>query len=177
MKKKIHYLAVLVIALLWLAAGLLIWTPLGQRAERAGTHLAGVIRTATDSVYPRPVILLRIWRRNDEPAFRAEVYKSGLLVVYWRRKFQRQLPPGTVERLLAMTAAARGDFGAFGCDQAPDGINADLYQLVNGRWAGSSCRHSSDWPTGAETRRLLEELRSLLPADITIPTRAHYASQ
>jgi hypothetical protein len=174
--KKAH-LAVLVVALLWLAAGLLIWTPLGRRAERAGTHLAGVVRTATDRVYPRPVILLRIWRRNDEPAFRAEVYRSGSLVVYWRGKFERRLPPSTVDRLLVLTAAAWGDFSAYGCDQAADGINADLYLLVSGHWAGTSCRRSSDWPAGADTRQLLEEMRSLLPGEITIPTRSYYSSR
>ena len=173
MKKKTHYLAVLVIALLWLAAGLLIWTPLGRWAERAGTRLSGKVLRITDRVYPRPLVLLRVWRPADEPAFRAEVYPSGLLVVYWNGKHEKQLPNGVVDRLFVLAQVARGDFGAHGCGDAPDGINADLYVLMDGHWSGTSCRQSSSWPTGAETRRLLAELRTQLPEGIPIPTRSH----
>jgi hypothetical protein len=110
-----------------------------------------------------------MWGGPREVGFRLEVFESGRLVVSGRESVERTLPGDTAARLVEIGTMALGDFSSLGCNMVKDGMNADLYLMIDGEWSGSVCRNSLDWPRGAETRRLLDEISRQLPSGVKLP--------
>ena len=152
---------VLVVAVLALSYG----TRSGRQAVRQVSRVARLARNATQ-IYPSPVLMLKISGGPREAGFQLEVFESGRLVVSGRDNVEETLSAATAHRLFELGIAALGDFSSRGCEPWRKGnVNATLYVLIDGGWWGSSCRNSLDWPkqAGAETHRLLNEIRRYLP--------------
>jgi hypothetical protein len=116
--------------------------------------------------------MLKIWGGPHEAVFRLEVFESGRLVVSGRENVERTLSADTAQRFFELGIAALGDFNSQGCEPWRKGsMNAALYVLIDGGWRGSVCRNSLDWPkeAGAETHRLLNEIRRYLPNGVKLP--------
>jgi hypothetical protein len=116
--------------------------------------------------------MLKIWGGPREVVFQLEVFESGRLVVSGRESVERTLSTDTAARLFELGTVALGDFNSHGCEPWRTGsMNAALYVLIDGAWAGSLCRNSLDWPkeAGAETHRLLDEISRYLPNGVKLP--------
>ena len=160
-------LLVLLLALVVILA-LAYGTRSGRRAVRQVSRVVRLARSAT-RIYPQPVLTLRMWSGAEGAAYRIQVFESGRFVVSGPESAERTLPNDTTVSLLELGRAALGDFNSEGCNTASGDRNADLYLLIDGEWRGSVCRRSLDWPRGAETRRLLDEISRQLPNDMKLP--------
>jgi hypothetical protein len=137
-------------------------TPFGRRSRRQalrGFRLAG---NAT-GVFLQPALTVRMWGGTGERVLRIEVYDSGRVIVSGRQRTELQLAPDVAEGIVEIGRAALGDFNSSGCNTGTGGPNAELYLMIDGAWAGSVCRDSSEWPRGFETKRLFREIERHLP--------------
>jgi hypothetical protein len=140
----------------------------GRRAVRQVSRVVRLARNATH-IYPQPVLMLRIWSGAGKVAFRVQVFESGRLVVTGRESAERQLPDDTTTLLLEAGQEALADFNNDGCNVANGDRNAELYLMIDGQWMGTLCRNAVDWPRGAKTRRLLDEINHQLPDAMKLP--------
>ena len=138
--------------------------PSGRRARREALRALRLGRNAT-SIYPVPVLTIKMWRGTGRGVLRIELYESGRLVVVSRRdeRIERQLTRDDSVRIIETGTLALGDFSSLGCGTERGGLNAELYLLRDGAWTGSVCRDAPNRPPGFETKRLFAEIESHVP--------------
>ena len=122
------------------------------RALRRAGNITGL--------HPLPILRVKTWT-GRRGVLLIEVYESGRTVVSGRGdSIDAQLTPDAARAVIESGRLALGDFSGDGCGTMRGGVSAELYVLIDGAWVGSVCRDASEWPRGAETRRLLDQLGS-----------------